>query len=196
MAIDPNAEVSPEASVALSATVWGGTMVREGAVVGAHTSIGRQSYVGPGVVIGESCRIQNQALIFEPAVLEDGVFVGPAVVLTNDRFPRAINPDGSRKTAADWEAVGVTIRHGASIGARAVCVAPVEIGEWATVAAGAVVTRDVPAHAIVAGVPARQVGWVGRGGRPLVADGGALRDPATGERYREVDGRLALRSEP
>jgi len=196
MSIDPNAEVSPEASVADSTTIWAGTMVREQAVVGAHTSIGRQSYVGPGVVIGDDCRIQNQALIFEPAVLEDGVFVGPAAVLTNDRFPRAINPDGSRKTVDDWEAVGVTIRHGASIGARAVCIAPLEIGEWATVAAGAVVTRDVPAHAIVVGVPARQIGWVGRSGRLLIDDDGGLRDPATGDRYDEIDGRLVLRSEP
>ncbi len=87
--------------------------------------------------MGDGCKVQNYALVYEPAVLEDGVFVGPSVVFTNDHFPRAINIDGSVKSAHDWEPVGVTVRHGASIGARAVCVAPVVIGRWATVAAGA-----------------------------------------------------------
>ncbi len=107
--------------------------------------------------------MQNYALVYEPAELADGVFIGPAVVLTNDTYPRAVNPDLSLKSAHDWEPVGVTIGEGASIGARAVCVAPVTIGAWATVAAGAVVTKDVPDHALVVGVPARRVGWVGQG---------------------------------
>ena len=80
--------------------------------------------------------MQNQALVYEPAVLGDGVFIGPAVVLTNDTYPRAVTTDGRRKGAEDWEAVGVTIEEGASVGARAVCVAPVRIGRWASVGAG------------------------------------------------------------
>lgn len=184
VAAHPDSEVSPSARVPESATVWAGTMIREGAQIGERTSIGRQAYVGPGVRIGADCRIQNQALLYEPAVLEDAVFVGPAVVFTNDRFPRAVTPDGTPKSADDWEAVGVTVRYGASIGARAVCVAPIEIGAWSTVAAGAVVVTDVPAHAVVGGVPARRLGWVGRSGRPLVPDGIDLVDPVTGDRYR------------
>jgi acetyltransferase-like isoleucine patch superfamily enzyme len=118
--------------------------------------------------------------------LEDGVFIGPSVVLTNDTYPRAINPDGSIKGGDDWELVGVTIKRGAAIGARAVCVAPVTIGAWATVAAGAVVIKDVPDHALMVGVPARQVGWVGKAGRPLRSDSGGWVCPATGQRYEAV----------
>jgi len=119
--------------------------------------------------------------------LENGVFIGPAAVLTNDRFPRAITPGGALKTSQDWEPAGVTVRHGASIGARAVCVGPVTVGPWALVAAGAVVTRDVPGFALVAGVPARFVRWVGRTGVPLVPAGpGRFRCPQTGARYAEI----------
>jgi acetyltransferase-like isoleucine patch superfamily enzyme len=136
--------------------------------------------------MGDHCKVQNYALVYEPAQLADGVFIGPAAVLTNDTYPRAINPDGSLKAADDWEHVGVTIGRGASIGARAVCVAPVTIGEWATVAAGAVVVKDVPAYALVVGVPARRVGWVGEAGHPLQQDQDTWVCPATGRRYREV----------
>jgi len=102
-----------------------------------------------------------------------------------------VNPDGTPKSASDWEHVGVTIGDGASIGARVVCVAPVAIGRWATVAAGAVVTRDVPDFALVVGVPARRVGWVGEAGLRLVADvAGTWRCPQTGRLYEESDGRL------
>ncbi|NLG21217.1 MAG: N-acetyltransferase [Actinomycetales bacterium] len=167
-----SAEVSDEATVGDGSSVWHLAQVREGAVLGKGCIIGRGAYIGTGVRLGDHCKVQNYALVYEPAVLEDGVFIGPAVVLTNDTFPRAINPDGSLKSASDWEAVGVTIRRGASVGARAVCVAPVTIGQWATVAAGAVVTKDVPDHALVAGVPARRIGWVGEAGHPLQDDGG------------------------
>jgi UDP-2-acetamido-3-amino-2,3-dideoxy-glucuronate N-acetyltransferase len=123
-------------------------------------------------------------------VLGTGVFIGPAVVLTNDTYPRAITPDGELKSAHDWTPVGVTIGDGASIGARAVCVAPVTIGRWATVAAGAVVTKDVPDFALVAGVPARRIRWVGKAGVPLERDGDLWVCPSTGDRYRETDNEL------
>ena len=154
--------------------------------------MGRGAYVGSGVVMGDNCKVQNYALVYEPASLGDGVFIGPAVVLTNDTYPRAINPDGSLKSAHDWEPVGVTIRTGASIGARSTCVAPVTIGAWATVAAGAVVVKDVPDFALVAGVPARRIGWVGQAGLPLLALGeGRWRCPATERTYIETDGILS-----
>jgi acetyltransferase-like isoleucine patch superfamily enzyme len=170
--------------------VWHLAQVREGAVVGEECVIGRGAYVGPGTRVGNRCKVQNYALLYEPAVLEDGVFIGPAVVLTNDFYPRAVNPDGSLKSGEDWSAVGVTIRRGASLGARVVCVAPVVIGRWSLVAAGAVVTSDVPDHALVVGVPARRVGWVGTAGVPLERDGQDWVCPTTGERYTELDGTL------
>jgi len=161
--------------------------------MGENCIVGRGAYIGTGVVMGDNCKVQNYALVYEPAKLGDGVFIGPAVVLTNDTYPRAINADGSQKSAHDWEPVGVTIERGASIGARATCVAPVTIGAWATVAAGAVVVKDVPAYALVAGVPARRLGWVGEAGIPLVAadDDGVWVCPSTGARYVETDGTLS-----
>ncbi|ACZ31702.1 transferase hexapeptide repeat containing protein [Xylanimonas cellulosilytica DSM 15894] len=189
--IAESADVDERATVGEGTSVWHLAQVREDAVVGPGCNIGRGAYVGPGVRIGANCKLQNYSLVYEPAVLEDGVFIGPAVVLTNDLYPRAINPDGSLKSAHDWDAVGVTVREGASIGARAVCIAPVTVGRWATVAAGSVVTQDVPDFALVAGVPARRIRWVGRAGVPLVAAGdGSWTCPATGELYSESDGVL------
>ncbi len=190
-----SADVDPTATIGDGTSVWHLAQVRDGATLGAGCVVGRGAYIGSGVRIGENCKVQNYALVYEPAVLEDGVFVGPAAVLTNDEFPRAVNPDGTAKSAHDWTAVGVTLREGASVGARAVCVAPVTVGRWATVAAGAVVTRDVPDYALVAGVPARRLKWVGRAGVPLEdAGGGVFRCPTTGEVYDEHDGVLTRRA--
>lgn len=186
-----SADVDERAQIGDGSSVWHLAQVREDAVLGRNCVIGRGAYVGTGVQMGDNCKVQNYALVYEPAVLENGVFVGPAVVLTNDTFPRAVNPDGSLKSGADWDAVGVTLREGSSVGARAVCVAPVTVGRWATVAAGSVVTRDVPDFALVAGVPARRLKWVGRAGVPLEDAGdGRWRCPSTGQLYIEDDGRL------
>ena len=187
----PSADVDERAVIGSGTTVWHLAQIREGALIGQGCTIARGAYVGPGVRIGNNVKLQNYALVYEPAQLGDGVFIGPAAVLTNDEYPRAVTPDGRLKDADDWSAVGVVVGEGAAIGARAVCVAPVTIGRWATVAAGAVVTRDVPDFALVVGVPARRVGWVGRAGVPLVKDGETHHVcPSTAARYLERDGAL------
>ena len=191
--IAESADVDPRATIGDGSLVWNLAQVREYARVGGGSIIGRGAYIGPGVIMGKNCKVQNYALVYEPALLEDGVFVGPGVVFTNDLFPRAINVDGSRKTNDDWDAVGVTVRIGASVGARAVCIAPITIGRWALVAAGSVVTKDVVDFALVAGTPARRIGWVGRSGAVLRDEGdGVFVCPKTAEVYRESDGILRL----
>jgi len=189
----PSADLDDGVVIGDDSSVWHLAQVRGGAEVGKNVVVGRGAYIGPGVHVGDNCKIQNYALVYEPSYLEDGVFIGPAAVLTNDTFPRAINPDGSLKSAHDWEPVGVTLKQGASVGARAVCVAPVTIGRWATVAAGAVVTKDVPDYALVAGVPARRIKWVGRSGFPLESSGeGRWNDPRTGDQFIENNNTLTL----
>lgn len=192
---ETDAVVSPSADIGHGTKVWGLAQVREGARVGKSCIIGRGAYVGSGVQVGDNCKLQNDALIYEPARLGNGVFVGPAAVLTNDVFPRAVNPDGSLKSGSDWEPVGVVVEDGASIGARAVCVAPVTIGAWAMIAAGSVVTRDVAPFALVRGVPAKHVGWVGRAGIPLQKNGDVFLCPVTGEMYEESSGSLRIKEQ-
>jgi len=184
-----SADVSEAASIHDSANVWHLAQIREGACLEAGVVVGRGAYIGVGVRVGANSKIQNFALVYEPAVVGAGVFIGPAAVLTNDQRPRAVNPDGTLKSATDWEPVGVIVMEGASIGARAVCVAPVTIGSWSMVAAGAVVVTDVPDFALVVGVPARRIGWVGRSGSRLGRVPGS-NDlwvcPVTSVKYREI----------
>lgn len=181
------AVIAASAVIGPGTRIWDDTHVEADATIGADSVVGRGVTIGRGVVLGARCKVQNAALVYGPAVLGDGVFIGPAVVLTNDTVPRAVHPDGSIKSAREWQACAVVVGDGASVGAGAVCVAPVRIGRWAMVAAGAVVTRDVPDHALVVGVPARQTGWVGRSGVRLEHDDDVLVCPRTGERY-SVDG--------
>ena len=185
----PSADLDDGVAIGDGSSIWHLAQVRGGADIGENVVVGRGAYIGTGVHVGNNCKIQNYALVYEPAYLEDGVFIGPAAVLTNDTFPRAINPDGTAKSAHDWEPVGVTLRQGASVGARAVCVAPVTIGAWATVAAGSVVTRDVPG----AGVPAKRIKWVGRSGFPLEQTGDTtFVDPKTGDEFEQAGETLTL----
>lgn len=190
--VHPSADVADTAVIGAGSKVWNYAQLREGSVLGEECIVGQGAYVGAGVIVGNRCKIQNHALVYEPARLGNGVFIGPAVVLTNDTYPRAVNPDGSGKSASDWTPTGVTIKDGASIGANATCVAPVTVGAWAIVAAGAVVTTDVPDYALVAGVPAKRIGWVGRTGKRLQIKDSLMVCPDTGDTFREEGNVLTI----
>lgn len=148
------------AKVSLNAIIGKNTMIEEytivaDAIIGDECKIHRYIFIDNGVVIGNRVKIQDHVMIPHGVTLEDGVFVGPAVTFTNDKFPRAINSDGSLKKISDWIASPTLVKYGASIGANATIVCGVTLGEWCMVGAGAVVTKDVPPYALVQGNPAR-----------------------------------------
>jgi UDP-2-acetamido-3-amino-2,3-dideoxy-glucuronate N-acetyltransferase len=157
--IHPTAVVEPGAQVGGGTRVWHRSHIRGGARIGSGCTIGFSVYVDAGAVIGDRCKVQNHVSVYRGVVLEDDVFVGPAACFTNDRHPRA----GS----TEWAVVPTRVQRGASIGAHATIVCGVEVGAWSMVAAGAVVTHDVPAHGLVMGTPARLRAWVCACGRPL-----------------------------
>jgi acetyltransferase-like isoleucine patch superfamily enzyme len=183
--IDPTAIVHPtadlEAGVSIGAgtSIWHRAQLRRGASIGAGCIVGRDVYIDEDVRVGDRVKIENAALVYNGVTVEDGVFIGPNAVITNDRFPRAITLSGELAMPADWAIGPIHLHKGASIGAGAVVVAGNDVGEFATVGAGAVVTRSVPDHALVAGNPARRIGWVcacghrlgDRHGHPLPGDG-------------------------
>jgi acetyltransferase-like isoleucine patch superfamily enzyme len=165
--IHPTAAVSPRASIGPGVKIWHQAQVREGARIEASCIIGKGAYVDFDVSIGANSKLQNGVYVYHGANLEDGVFLGPGVILTNDHLPRAINPDGSLKAADDWHVDPILVKRGASIGAGAIILPGITIGEFAMVGAGAVVTRDVPPHGLVYGNPARLRGYVCRCGQVL-----------------------------
>ncbi|HTS15165.1 MAG TPA: acyltransferase [Candidatus Sulfotelmatobacter sp.] len=169
--IHPSADVAADARVGQRTSVWNRAQVREGAVIGDDCIIGKDAYIDAGVHVGSRVKIQNGALVYHGVTVDDGVFIGPGAILTNDRFPRAITADGALASADDWTVDAIHLRTGCSIGAGAIVVAGTDVGRFATVGAGAVVTRDVPDHALVAGNPARRLGWVCGCGRRLLAAG-------------------------
>jgi acetyltransferase-like isoleucine patch superfamily enzyme len=150
--IDPSAIVEDGAIIGPGTRIWHRSHIRDGSRIGADCTLGFAVYVDTGVVIGDRCKIQNHVSVYRGVVLEDEVFVGPSATFTNDLYPRA--------TSASWDVVPTLVRRGASVGANATIICGVELGPWSMVAAGSVLTRDAPPHALMVGAPARQRGWV------------------------------------
>lgn len=173
--IHPSAEVSSEAAVGDGTTIWHWAQVREGARVGARCNIGKDVYIDTDVVVGDDCKIENFATLYHGLTVGNRVFIGPHACFTNDMYPRAVSPE--------WQVVPTQVEDGASIGANATVLCGITIGKNSMVAAGAVVTRSVPPHALVAGAPASAVGWVCECGHPLDR---YLRCPRDGRSYPEL----------
>lgn len=160
--IHPTAIVDRHASIGDRTKVWINVQVREDARIGEDCILSKDVYVDHGVEIGSGCKIQNGVSVYNGVTIEDQVFVGPNACFTNDKVPRASNPD--------WQVRPTRVRRGASIGANATIVCGVEVGEYSMVAAGSVVTKDVPAYALVMGNPARVVGRVDEAGNRVESE--------------------------
>jgi len=158
--IHPTADVSPEADIGEGTFIWHQVQVRPGASIGRGCIVGKGSYIDSEVQIGDNVKIQNYVSVYHGVTLQDGVFVGPHVCFTNDKRPRAINPDGSLKAADDWMLSKTIVQKGAAIGANSTIVCGVTIGRWTMVGAGSLVSRDVPDYGLVLGHPARLRGFV------------------------------------
>jgi|SRR3989344_1625839 len=163
--IHPSADVAKSAKVGKGTEIWNDVKVRDGAEIGTNCMIHKGVYIDEDVQVGNSVKIQVGASIFKGVTIEDGAFIGPHVCFTNDKNPRAINPDGSNKKANDWKISKTLVKYGASIGANATILPGITVGKWALVGAGAVVTRDIPDFAIVVGSPAKVVGFANEEGK-------------------------------
>ncbi len=147
--------------------VWHFSHVRSGAQIGKNCVIGKSVYVDAGVRVGDAVKIQNAVSIYNGVTLEDGVFVGPHVTFTNDKTPRAVDPDMNPLGDDDWQVSATRVERGASIGAHATILCGLTLSEWCMVAAGAVVTRDIPPFALAVGNPAKLAGIVDKRGNVI-----------------------------
>jgi acetyltransferase-like isoleucine patch superfamily enzyme len=184
--IHPSAEVSDDSKIGDNTLIWHQSQIREKTLIGVNCVLGKDVYVDIGVNIGDNVKIQNGSSIYHGTTIESGVFIGPGVIFTNDKKPRAINPDGSLKGNDDWQVGETSVLYGASIGAGAIILPGITIGRFALVGAGAVVTHNVPDHAVVIGNPARQKGFVCKCATRLELDSetGEYGCPTCDERYQ------------
>src|SRR3989344_2444054 len=166
--IHPTAIVDSNVRIGEGTSIWHHVHVRENASLGKNCVVGKNSYIDHQVSLGNNVKIQNNCSVYHGVTIHDGVFVGQHVCFTNDKVPRAVNPDGTLKSAQAWEVSKTTVGMGASIGAHSVILPGVSIGSWAMIGAGSVVTKNVPDYALVFGSPAKLAGYVCKCGRKLV----------------------------
>ena len=157
--IDPTANVSPDAKIGAGTKVWINTQIRENTSIGNNCILSKDVYIDAGVTIGNGCKIQNSVSVYQGVTIENEVFVGPNVCFTNDKVPRAFN--------SDWKITETLVKNGASLGANATIVCGITLGEYSMVAAGSVVTKDVPPYSLVVGNPARVVAKIDKAGNKL-----------------------------
>ena len=165
--IHPTADVSKDAKIGSNTKVWHQCQVRENAVIGDNCIMGKNVYIDRGVKICSNVKIQNNCSIYRGSEIEDGVFIGPNVCLTNDKTPRAITEDGKLKDDTDWKVDKTLVKKGASIGAGSMLLPGIVIGEFAMIGAGSVVTKNVPDYALVYGNPAKIEGYVDKSGKKV-----------------------------
>jgi acetyltransferase-like isoleucine patch superfamily enzyme len=175
--VHASAELEADVAVGPRSSVWNRAVLRTGASIGAECIIGRDAFIDEGVRLGDRVKVQNGALVYHGVTVGNGVFIGPGAILTNDRYPRAVTATGKLARGDDWTVSPIELLDGCSIGAGAVVVAGTKVGRFSTVGAGAIVTRDVPDYALVAGNPARRLGWVCACGARLVGSTGANAAP-------------------
>ena len=184
--VHPSAIIDDGAQIGENSRIWHFVHVCSGAVIGSDVSLGQNVFVGNKVVIGDRCKVQNNVSVYDNVTLEEGVFCGPSMVFTNVHNPRGLieRKDQYRDTL---------VKKGATLGANCTIVCGVDIGEYAFVAAGAVITKNVKPYALMAGVPARQIGWMSQYGEqiplPLAGEGEYV-CPHTAQRYRLNDDHL------
>jgi len=162
--IHKTADVHESVKILEGTKVWNLVQIREGAEIGRNCVLSKNVYIDHHVKIGNNVKIQNNCSIYYETILEDGVFIAPHVIFTNDKVPRAVNPDGTLKTGGsegkDWMIGKIHVKEGASIGTNSTILTDITIGKWAMVGAGSVVTKNVPDHGLVVGVPAKLRGFV------------------------------------
>lgn len=158
--IHKTAEIEKNVIIGKNTKIWHYAQIREGAKIGSVCVIGKNVFIDFETIIGNNCKIQNNCSIYHKTILEDGVFIGPHVIITNDKNPRAIDPQGMIKSVKDWKAGVVIIKYGASIGAGSIILPDVTIGKFAMVGAGSIVTHNIPDFALVYGSPAKMHGKV------------------------------------
>lgn len=169
--IHKTAEIDKTAKIGKDSKIWHNAQIREGVLLGKNCIVGKGAYIDHHVIIRDNCKIQNYASIYFSTIIENDVFIGPYVCLTNDKRPRATFPNGKQKKGTDWQSGKIIIKKGASIGAGSIILPDITIGKWAMIGAGSLVSKDIPDYGLAYGNPAQLQGYVCSCGLKLIRKG-------------------------